>query len=153
MSNWIGFDCYSVSTQFCDGKKVKGTVYPMKYEHGFLVLCLFWSWLQAFMNACDLCSHILRFFFTGTEAIISLPTGAIIYNVYDCGSEVTLKDMGKLTGTKPQQNLKKNKPWAYFLGSTESIHLLASVWYVWIVWITNILSLSLDDVRSRWGTS
>ena len=61
MANWIGFDCYSVSTQFCDGEKVKGTIYPMKYGHGFVVLCLFWSWLQAFMNACDLWSHILRF--------------------------------------------------------------------------------------------
>ena len=51
----------------------RGTVYPKKYAHGFVVLCFVVVMQSFIMNSHEVFIHIHQGCFAGTEAIVRLP--------------------------------------------------------------------------------
>ena len=52
---------------------VRGTVYPKKYAHDFVVLCFVVVMQSFIINSHDVCIHIYQGCFAGTGAIVRLP--------------------------------------------------------------------------------
>ena len=84
------------------------TVYPMKYAHGFVVLCFVVVMQSFIMNWHEVFIHIHQGCFADTGAIVRLP---------QC--QWSKPDgYGTISQWKPQQSTSKQKPYAYFLGYT-----------------------------------
>ena len=88
-------------------------VYPIKYAHGFVVFC-YGRWLHNQMSTelCGLLIHVLHECFTGTGAIIWLPSA----------SEAILRDVGKIS---LHITMATHELCTYFLGCA----LLTALWF------------------------
>ena len=64
---------YNISCHCIEATGVKHTVYPMKYAHGFVVLCFVVVMQSFIMNSHEVFIHIHQGCFAGTGAIVRLP--------------------------------------------------------------------------------
>ena len=65
MLHWVG----TIKSE----RRLKGTVYPKKYAHGFVVLCFVVVMQSFIMNSHEVFIHIHQGCFAGTGAIVRLP--------------------------------------------------------------------------------
>ena len=96
--------CAGITVHFNE----RGTVYPKKYAHGFVLLCFVVVMQSFIMNSHEVFIHIHQGCFAGTGAIVRLP---------QC--QWSKPDgYGKISQCITTTKHSKAKPCAYFLGYT-----------------------------------